>query len=167
MNIRIRDYQKSDAQVVGLLIKDTYSEFNLDFLSPAELAPYLGPFAFAGQEDPDRLEDLHAVIRSELVYVAEIDGVIAGVLRGRLNRLGSLFVAKEFQGQGIGRALVEHFESAVRQDGSQVIRVASSLYAVPFYLKMGYKRSTGVRKGWSFQGQGLPIQPMKKVLVKG
>lgn len=160
----IRDYQKSDAPAVGLLIKETYSEFNLDFLPAEELPPYLGPFAFAGLDDPERLEDIHAVILSELVFVADVDGQIAGVLRGRLNRLGSLFVAKEYHHQGIGAALVEHFEEAVREQGSQVIRVASSLYAVPFYLKMGYKRSTGVRVGWSFQGQGLPIQPMKKTL---
>lgn len=160
----IRDYQKSDAQAVGLLIKDTYSEFNLDFVAPDELPLYLGPFAYAGQDDPGRLEDLHAVIQSEVVFVAEVEGQIAGVLRGRLNRLGSLFVAKEYQGRGVGTALVEYFESAVRDQGSQVIRVASSLYAVPFYLKMGYKRSTGVRRGWSFQGHGLPIQPMKKIL---
>jgi hypothetical protein len=31
---------------------------------------------------------------------------------------------------------------------------------------MGYKKSTGVRSGWSFQGRGLQWQPMKKVLIK-
>jgi GNAT superfamily N-acetyltransferase len=162
--ITIRNYTKSDAPAVGLLIKDTYSEFNLDFLPPDELPPYLGPFAYAGQDDPQRLEDIHLVILSEMVFVAEVDGQITGVLRGRLNRLGSLFVASAYQRRGIGRALVEHFESAVRKQGSGVIRVAASLYAVPFYLEMGYRRSTGIRRGWSFQGHGLPIQPMKKVL---
>ncbi len=165
--INIRDYTKNDAQDVGLLIKDTYSEFNLAFLAPEDLPSYLGPFAFADQQEPGRLEDIHAVILSELVFVAEADGRIAGVLRGRLDRLGSLFVAKQFQRQGIGRALVEYFESAVRSQGSQVIRVASSLYAVPFYLRMGYKKSTGVRRGWSFEGHGIPIQPMKKILKIG
>ena len=36
--------------------------------------------------------------------------------------------------------------------------------AVPFYLAMGYVRSTGVRSCWSFEGRGLPVQPMRKVL---
>jgi hypothetical protein len=48
--------------------------------------------------------------------------------------------------------------------GAMVIRVASSLYEVPFYVEMGYRRSTGVRRGWSFEGRGLKIQPMRKSL---
>jgi hypothetical protein len=40
------------------------------------------------------------------------------------------------------------------------------LYAVPFYQKLGYKKSTGVRAGWSFAGQDFKWQPMKKILTK-
>ena len=40
----------------------------------------------------------------------------------------------------------------------------STLYAVPFYTKLGYKKTTGVRAAWSFEGTGLLYQPMKKVL---
>jgi hypothetical protein len=42
--------------------------------------------------------------------------------------------------------------------------VASTLYAVPFYQMMGYKKTTGVRPCWSFGGRGLVYQPMKKLL---
>ncbi len=160
----IRNYKREDAAAVGLLIKNTYSYFNLDHLEPAELPAFLGPFAFAGHEDPAQQLAIHEMIRSQFVYLAEVEGIIAGVLRGRMDRLGSLFVSREYHHQGIGRCLVDHFEEEVRRNQGSVIRVASSLYAVPFYLKMGYKRSTGIRKSWSFQGYGLPIQPMKKVL---
>jgi predicted N-acetyltransferase YhbS len=80
------------------------------------------------------------------------------------DRLGSLFVDPVYHRQGIGSALVEKFEKQGQEKGGEIIRVASTLYAIPFYLEMGYKKSTGVRRGWSFQGQGIPIQPMKKVL---
>lgn len=159
----IRQYKKEDAADVGLLIKETYGDFNLDFLSPAERLPFLGPFAFSGDENTDHLQAISNMIRSQFVYLAEIKGTIAGVLRGRMDRLGSLFVSREYHHQGIGRCLVEHFEEEVHRNQGSVIRVASSLYAVPFYLKMGYKRSTGIRNSWSFQGSGLPIQPMRKV----
>jgi len=43
----VRDYKKNDAGDVGLLIKNTYSESNLDFLKPGKIAAYLAPFAFA------------------------------------------------------------------------------------------------------------------------
>ena len=163
--IIIRNYCEADAQSVGRLIADTYSEYNLDFLPSEARAPFLGPFAHACSPEPAHQAAIAQVIRSEMIYVAEADGEIVGVLRGRKERLASLFVRRDPHRQGIGRKLVEHFESASRAQGVQVIRVAATLYGIPFYLSMGYKRSTGLRSGWSFEGRGLPNQPMRKVLA--
>jgi GNAT superfamily N-acetyltransferase len=99
-----------------------------------------------------------------MVFVAETDGTIVGVLRGRADRLASLFVSGRWHRQGIGSRLVKRFETECLRKGSTVLRVAATLHAVPFYLAMGYRKSTGVRSGWSFEGHGLPVQPMKKVL---
>ncbi|MCJ7735498.1 MAG: GNAT family N-acetyltransferase [Anaerolineales bacterium] len=74
-------------------------------------------------------------------------------------------MAKSHHGRGIGRLLVIHFEEEIRARGRKLIRVAARMVAVPFYLRLGYKKSTGVRTGWSFNGYGLPIQPMKKVII--
>jgi GNAT superfamily N-acetyltransferase len=86
------------------------------------------------------------------------------VLRGRKERLASLFVRGDHHRQGIGRRLVEQFEQECMRQGATVIRVAATLYAIPFYTALGYQRTTGVRNGWSFEGTGLKYQPMKKVL---
>jgi GNAT superfamily N-acetyltransferase len=163
-DIILRDYRESDAESIGRLIADTYSTYNLDFLSAHARGPFLGPFRHARSPDPAHQQTIAQVVRSEMVFVAEENGEIVGVLRGRKERLASLFVRGDRHRQGIGRALVEHFERASLDLGVQVIRVASTLYGVPFYLAMGYKRSTGVRLGWSFEGRGLPTQPMRKVL---
>ena len=160
----IRQYKEGDAAAVGLLIKNTYSEFNLDFLKPDQLPAYLGPFACADSPSPEEIIALDQVIRSEIVLLVDDSSRIVGVLRGRMERLGSLFVAKTHHNRGIGRTLVESFENHIRDHGGGILRVASSIYAVPFYLKMGYKRSTGIRNSWSFGGYVLPIQPMRKVL---
>jgi len=48
--------------------------------------------------------------------------------------------------------------------GGTVLKVAATLYAVPFYLEMGYRRSTGVRTYRGFGGSGMVYQPMKKGL---
>ena len=162
--ITIRAYREADAQIVGHLIADTYSEFNLSFASPEERGALLGPFRHAGSPEKAPQEAIARVIRAEMVFVAEDDGQIVGVLRGRKERLASLFVRGDRHRQGIGRKLVERFEDISRAQGVQVIRVAATLYGVPFYLTMGYKRSTGVRSSQSFEGHGLPIQPMRKVL---
>jgi GNAT superfamily N-acetyltransferase len=163
-DILIRPYEERDALGVGQLIADTYSEYNLGFLPPDARGPFLGPFQHARSPNPAHQEAIAGVIQSEMVFVAEVDGQVVGVLRGRSERLASLFVRGDYHRQGIGARLVEHFERASLERGVDVIRVAATLYAVPFYLAMGYKRSTGVRAGWSFEGHGLPIQPMRKVL---
>jgi len=160
----IREYHDSDAESVGQLIADTYSEFNLSFATEAEKALLLGPFRHARSDEPAHKQAIAAVVIAAMVFVAEADGQIVGVLRGRPERLQSLFVRGDFHRQGIGRRLVQRFEQECLRRGATVIRVASSLYAVPFYLALGYKRSTGVRPGWSFEGSGLQVQPMRKVL---
>jgi GNAT superfamily N-acetyltransferase len=94
----------------------------------------------------------------------ESDAEHVGVLRGRAERLGSLFVRGDQHRKGIGRSLVERFEAESLAQGVTVIRVAATVYGVPFYLALGYRRSTGMRTGTSFEGHGLPIQPMRKAL---
>lgn len=160
----IRNYNENDASSVGKLIADTYSTYNLDFLPNEARAPFLGPFQHAQSPNVEHQQAIAQVIDSEMVFVAEAHGEIVGVLRGRKERLASLFVKGDHHRQGIGRKLVEHFERVSQAQGVKVIRVAATQYATPFYLAMGYKRSTGLRIGWSFEGHGLPIQPMRKVL---
>lgn len=160
----IRPYAESDAQAVGQLIADTYSRFNLGWAARDELAKLLGPFQHAGSADPAHREAIAQVLRAPMVYVAQGGGEIAGVLRGRPGRLASLFVRADRQRQGIGRRLVERFEEESKRQEVPVIHVASTIHAIPFYTVLGYRKTTGVRNGWSFEGRGLRYQPMKKVL---
>ncbi len=161
----IRNYQESDTREVGCLIADTYSEFNLSFATPEDRDLMLGPFRHAQSSDEAHQQAIVEILRSPIFLVAEREDQIAGVLRGRKERLASLFVRKDFHQQGIGRRLVESFETEMIEQGVSVIRVAATIYAVPFYAKLGYKKSTGLRTSWSFDGYGLPYQPMKKKLT--
>jgi predicted N-acetyltransferase YhbS len=160
----IRSYCASDAERVGVLIADTFSVYNLSFVPPEEVGLFLGPFRNSRSTDPPHRAAIETAIRSAIVLVAESDGEIVGVLRGRAERLGSLFVRGDHHREGIGRELVERFEAESRAQGVTVIRVAATVYGVPFYTALGYRRSTGLRLGTSFEGRGLPVQPMRKVL---
>ncbi|MCX6028801.1 MAG: GNAT family N-acetyltransferase [Chloroflexi bacterium] len=162
--LTIRPYRESDAESVGRLIADTYSQFNLSFASADDLGKLLGPFRHAWSAEPAHREAIAQVIQAPLVLVAEEDGEIVGVLRGRRERLASLFVRGDRHRQGIGRLLAEQFEQECMRQEVTVIRVAATLYAIPFYAALGYRKTTGVRNGWSFEGTGLRYQPMKKVL---
>ena len=163
MNI-IRNYSARDTIEVGQLIADTYREFNLSFASPKNQDLMLGPFRYAHSTDAHHKTAIADILKAPIILVAEKENLIVGVLRGREERLASLFVCKEFHNQGIGQKLVEAFENEMLAQSIFVIRVAATLYALPFYLKLGYRKSTGIRKSWSFEGYGLPIQPMKKRL---
>jgi GNAT superfamily N-acetyltransferase len=166
MTLRIRRYRESDAVEVGRLIADTFRRFNLSYALPAEQAKLLGPFRHAHSENGEHRQSIAAVIRAPLVLVAEDNekGMIAGVLRGSPGRLHSLFVRESCQHRGIGRRLMSVFEHEVRKATDDKITLQSTLYAVPFYQSLGYKRSTGIRSGPCFDGAAFKYQPMKKVL---
>lgn len=165
MTVRIRAYREDkDADVVGRLIAETFRVYNLSHLDATTQSAMLGPFRHAGSSDPDHQEAIREAIRSEIVLVAEKAGRITGVLRGRPTRLGSLFVRGEDHRHGVGRALVNQFEAAVRRKQGTILHVAATLNAIPFYEAMGYKRSTGVRAMRIFDGAGFAYQPMRKVL---
>jgi GNAT superfamily N-acetyltransferase len=162
--VTIRQYRDSDAAIVGRLIADTYSKFNLSFASPEERLRFLGPFQYAESTQEAHTAEIARAIRAKMVFVADLDGETVGVLRGREDKLQSLFVREDYHRQGVGGRLVERFEEACRRQGSREIKVQATLYAVPFYLAQGYKRTTGVRHMSSFEGRGLKYQPMKKTL---
>lgn len=162
--VQIRPYDETDARKVGILIADTYGEYNLDFATPEQKRDLLGPFQHAHSDDPARQQAIAGVIPADMVFVAEEEDQIVGVLRGRTDKLQSLFVDGRHHRRGIGRQLVQRFEQECLRQGATVVRIMATLYAVPFYLEMGYKKSTGVRYGRTFEGVGLPYQPMKKVL---
>lgn len=162
--ITIREYTEEDSECVGRLIADTYAHFNLSYLSPENIKSGLGPFQHAWSPEKSHQEEIARMIRSEWVFVAEDEGEIVGVLRGRKERLGSLFVRADHHRQGVGRGLVERFEMECQKYAPMTIRVAATAYGVPFYRAMGYKKSTGLRFSRSFDFRGLPTQPMRKVL---
>ena len=162
--MRIRDYRKQDARKIGQLLASTYREFSLSHADPEEQDRLLGPFRHAFSDNPQHREAIATLIRSQMVYIAEQDGEIAGVLRGREGVLASLFVGEGFHRQGIGRRLVERFEAECRKKDVRRIRVAATLYAIAFYSRMGYRKTTGIRPCKSFEGTDLTYQPMRKLL---
>ncbi len=161
----IRNYDEAmDAQTVGVLIAETYRKFNLDFASPDEQRKLLGPFFYAWSDDPTQQEAIRRVLKSVRVFVAEEANQIVGVLRCRPGRLQSLFVREDHHRQGIGRQLSEHCDQVSISAGCRSITVAAAHFAIRFYAAVGYKKSTGLRNGWSFDGRDLIYQPMRKVL---
>ena len=83
-------------------------------------------------------------------YVVEIDGEIVGC--GAIgpywdslteSSLFSIFVDPRFQGQGIGRKIIETLEQDEFFKRADRIEVPASMSAIPFYRKMGYEHKNG------------------------
>jgi len=51
--VTIRSYHESDAPAVGMLIPDTYGEFNLDFVPAKGRGPFPSPFQYADRRTRD------------------------------------------------------------------------------------------------------------------
>ncbi|MCG3181930.1 MAG: hypothetical protein BIFFINMI_04376 [Phycisphaerae bacterium] len=154
--ITIRKYQASDFDEAATLVHEVYAKFVapdgtaegarwwLDYLNPAG----------------DNREKLRTRWAEETIgYVAVSGRRIVGIVMGTTEELKRLFVKESLHSRGIGRSLMHRFERECRRRGAKRYRVVASLFAVPFYLRMGCRRSTGVRSV-----HGLKIQPLTRVL---
>jgi len=162
--MKVRKGRDGDVAKIGRLIAETYRTYNLSHADPDEQDRLLGPFQHAFSDVAEHRKAIREVVSSPMLYVVEIDEELVGVLRGRDHVLASLFVRGDHHHRGVGRALVERFERDSRRRGIDWVRVAATLFAVPFYQRLGYKRTTGVRPCHSFDGTDLQYQPMKKIL---
>lgn len=73
-------------------------------------------------------------------FVAVQDKAIVGTATLRGDEVGSVFVRPDLHGRGVGRALVEQMEAQARANGLSALKAYSSLYAVAFYLRLGFGR---------------------------
>ena len=138
----IRRLEEADAAAVSELIRNTIRISNAkDY--PAELMD-----ALIGTETPE-----HILERASWThfYVAEEQGKIIGCgaigpYWGRTDEssLFTIFVSPEYQGKGIGRAIMEKLEGDEFFLRAKRIEIPASITGVPFYLKMGYHYKQGI-----------------------
>lgn len=91
-------------------------------------------------------EELAAILPRGRVYMAEEGGAFAGWLRYSLfwdntPFLNLLFLLEEYRGQGHGRALLAHWEAAMREKGYPLVMTStrSDETAQQFYRRCGYR----------------------------
>ena len=56
------------------------------------------------------------------------------------NEVRTFYVNSTYHGKGVGRKLMENVEKIAKKRGIKKLIVKSSLYAVGFYEKMGFKK---------------------------
>lgn len=136
---------------------NTYKTFNSDeFYKRSAVTDYINYYDPAKNSVQELYQNFQ---RTPIFYVAVEGKRIIGMIRGRPERVSNLFVAKMSHNKGIGTKLMHTFETQAKKLNSKEIKIRASLYATPFYEKIGYQKTTGIRNF-----RGLKVQPMKKVL---
>ena len=142
--MNIRRFKEEEAKEVSDLICNTIRISNTkDY--PLELMELL-----IETETPE-----HVLERASWThfYVAEDEGRIVGCgaigpFWGKEDESGlfTIFVHPEYQGKGVGRAIIETLEKDEYFLSAKRIEIPASITGVPFYLKMGYHFKNGIKE---------------------
>lgn len=79
---------------------------------------------------------------------------------GKKVKMRQVVVADNLQGKGIGKKMVGFSEIFARKNGFDLMELHARRYAVPFYLKLGYKKV-----GRIFYEVNIPHYKMVKSLI--
>jgi GNAT superfamily N-acetyltransferase len=149
IKFKIRKFKEKQAKEVSKLIFDSFNEFVASDWSKR------GKKKFLRDIIPEKIiKRSKSKIRE--YYVAMKDNKVIGIIGMKNNRINVLFVNKKFHKKGVATKLIKKIESIFKKRKTKIIKIRSSLCAVKFYEKMGYKKS------WAIVDKGRINQPMKK-----
>ncbi|WP_420333215.1 GNAT family N-acetyltransferase [Roseibium sp.] len=114
----------------------------------------------------DELRVRDSWILEDDFWVAEaVDGSLVGCIRLSSDtdaggELETCFVAPDYKGKGVGRALFQTLESQARKIGLKHIALDADPFAEAFYARMGFE-TTGRSPSGSIPGRTLPRMRME------
>jgi GNAT superfamily N-acetyltransferase len=129
--MKIRKFQDKDARKLSYLIRRALNEVNIkDYPKSvvARLSKYNAPSKLI---EGSRRRD---------IYVIVDDDRIRGTASLENNNVFSVFVDPTYHGKGMGQRLMKYVERAAKKRGIDRLRLNSSLTALGFYEKLGYKK---------------------------
>jgi predicted N-acetyltransferase YhbS len=156
--MKFRKFKEKDIKQIAKVKNSAFSDFNKsEYFEKDAISRYLN---YTDPKKSNReLLGAFNINKDSIFYVAEENDKVLGYIKGKKDRIGNLFVLGKAHKKGIGRRLVNLLETEAKKQHSKKIKICSSIYAVPFYQRMGYKKTTGIRNF-----HGLRIQPMKKII---
>jgi GNAT superfamily N-acetyltransferase len=114
-------------------------------------------------KDHHRVEKLAKSAKKDHIVVLEIDGGIVGTGTLEGDEITRVFVLPEYQGLGLGKAIMETLEEKARSQGIREVNIDASLVSLDFYHHLGYE-TTSVTYIPLEKNQRLDYEEMKKVL---
>ncbi|MBY7730102.1 GNAT family N-acetyltransferase [Vibrio splendidus] len=130
--VKIRNYQASDAKALWEIYFHTVRNINIRDYSQEQVEAW----APSGFEPELWKKCLHRI----QPFVAELDGCVVGYTDLQPSGLvDHFFCHHEYQGRGVGRALMEHVFTIGQIRGVSRYFSEVSITARPFYERMGFK----------------------------
>lgn len=139
--VTLRRFQKGDEFAVSDVIRTTLAISNREDYSPAFIEENIrdhSPEVIAA-----RAKDAHFYVACDGDTVIGCGGITGYWGSTEESYLTSIFVLPDYQGNGVGRMIVEALEADEYFRRAWRAEVGSSLTAVHFYEKMGYEYKDG------------------------
>lgn len=133
----VRRFEKKDAKEVSKLIIKTLRTTNIKDYSKAYIEKGVRILNAKNIIEKSRTRHFYVVCLDEKIIGC---GSIGYDEEREESCFYTIFVLPEYQGNGIGRLIVECLEKDAYARKSKKILVPSSITAKSFYLKLGYKR---------------------------
>jgi len=140
--MNIRPFEQTDAVAVSELIRNTIRISNVkDY--PIELMERLIE-SQTPQHVIERASWTHFYVVQQQKKIIGCGAI--GPYWGKEDEssLFTIFVLPEYQGKGIGRAIIDTLENDIYFLRAKRIEIPASITGVPFYLKMGYHFKDGI-----------------------
>jgi len=129
-NVKIRQFQHSDAKHIASLIQQTLLEVNSQDYPCQIIQNMIHHY---------RSKNIIQRSANRLNYVAVRRNHIVGTISLTGNLVSGMFVHSKHHGQGIGTQMLNHIESIALKQKYQRVQLASSITAYEFYLNRGYQ----------------------------
>lgn len=131
MSVEIRQFQESDAEKLSRMINEVIEQ--LERQTPE--------VDFQPVRVENTPEELIKVSKMGPLWVAQESGSIVGTISLHGNRLRRFFVHPDYQGQGIGKGLMNEVKDYLKNNDIKEIWVGALVAAKPIYEKLGFKGS--------------------------
>ena len=105
--------------------------------------------------------EIRALAGRRELFVYEDKGRLLAVVGLEGTGVYNFFVAPDCQGRGVGRALLGFVEELALRRGIQELHLSSSLTAVGFYERLGYRR-TGAENDGRYGRTVEMIKPLQR-----
>lgn len=135
--ITLRRFQKDDEYAISDVICTTLAISNQKDYSPAFIEENIR--SHSPEVIAQRAKDAHFYVAMDGETIIGCGGITGYWGSTEESYLTSIFVLPDYQGKGVGRKIVEALEADEYFHRAWRTEVGSSLTAVSFYRKMGYK----------------------------